>query len=282
LLAGLVAAAQQSATVSNLTGVARIDPGNRPLLVGGVVNQGETVTLEAGAELTLDFPDGSSMDVAGPASFKATLLTDAARTIDLLYGSINRLVVKDIVTGIRTPFGSFVAAQNATVFVGIGETPDNYRSTFMLLEGEGANVVNGNQLMILTKDRPITLDTAREPAPLEPTAGSGEASTTGDSAQLKIGDHTFLITPKDGFTIEPRPDGGFRIVRTGEGTGLINVDDTTQFYMFQGDFMDIGPAGNVEIQSGVIHIYSPLDREGLYNEPISSPAAASATGTKVK
>jgi hypothetical protein len=219
------------------------------------------------------------MDVTGPASFRLTELYDTARTIDLMYGTVNRLVAKDIVMGIRTPLDSFVAARNSTVFVGIADTPTRSSVTYMLLEGEDAKVAEGGVVKVLTMDTPIVVDVPKEeePQPIEPTT-----TGTGDTAEFTLGGHTLFVTPKDGFTVEQRPEGGIRLTRIGEGVGRVVMDGETAFYLFPGEYVQFDAAGNADGNTGIVHVWTPLNRQGIYDEPISSPAAASFTGTKVK
>jgi hypothetical protein len=226
--------------------------------------------------LTLTFADGATMDVVGPASFRMTTVADTARTVDLIYGTINRLEAKDIVVGVRTPYDTFVAAQNSTVFAGISQTPDGAKVTFMLLDGENAKVVDGQQLTVMTQDAPVVVNRT------ESGGGGGVPSGSDDSATFTLGSHEIHVYPSDGFTLEQLPGGGLKIVRAGGGFGIVTVDDGTSFYLAEGDYVQFDGAGNVTGQNGIVHVYAPLDRMGLYDEPIEGPASASFTGTKTK
>jgi hypothetical protein len=276
LVTGLAISATEVATVAAVTGNVTSDPGGSALAVGDEMSQGDTITLGAGDQITVSFADGASMEVSGPASFRLTELYDTARTIDLMYGTVNRLVANDIVMGIRTPLDSFVAARNSTVFVGIAETPENMSVTYMLIEGEDAKVVESGVVTVLTEE-PITVTVQKieEPEPVEP-------APTGDSANLSIGGHDLFLSPKDGFTVEDLPGGGIRLTRIGDGVGMVVVDGETAFYLFPGEYVQFDAAGNASGHTGIVHIYAPLNRQGIYDEPISSPASASFTGTKVK
>jgi hypothetical protein len=279
LVTGLAVSATEVATVGAVTGNVTVDPGGNALAVGDEMSQGDTITLGAGDQITVTFADGATMEVSGPASFRLTELYDTARTIDLMYGTVNRLVANDIVMGIRTPLDSFVAARNSTVFVGISETPERTSVTYMLIEGEDAKVVDAGVVKVLTQGTPIEVEMVmvEETEPVEPPPPGSS-----DTAELSVGGHQLFVSPKDGFTVEELPGGGIRLTRIGEGVGMVVVDGETAFYLFPGEYVQFDAAGNASGHTGIVHIYAPLNRQGIYDEPISSPASASFTGTKVK
>lgn len=274
VVVGLAHSAIESVTATSATGDITVEPGGRTLAAGEQVEEGETVTLGAGANLTLTFEDGATMDVVGPASFRMTTVADTARTVDLIYGTVNRLEAKDVVVGIRTPYDTFVAARNSAVFAGISNSPSGAKVTYMLLEGENAKVVDGQQLTVMTADAPVVIDRMQ---------GGGTALPgTDEGARFEVGGHVVQVFPSDGFSMEQLPGGGLKITRTGEGFGMVSVDDDTSFYLAEGQFVQLDSAGNTTAMNGIIHVYAPLDRMGLYWEPIKGPASASFTGTKVK
>jgi hypothetical protein len=275
VVVGVAVSATQTATIGSLTGTATVMPGDKKVTEGDLLNQGDEITLPAGARMTVKFSDGAQMDVTGPANFRMQLLDDVARTIDLFYGTINRLEVKDIVMGVRTPLDSFVAAQNSTIFVGLGDTPDRSRATYMLLDGDTAKVVDGRQLEQLTKDHPIVVDRNKETTAATPGGPVG-------STDFKLGTHQIHIYPPEGFEIQQLPGGGVNILRTGDGFGVVTLDGGTSFYLSKGNKVTFDGSGNVTVQDGIVHEYSRLSRQGLYHEPIPGPSSASFTGTTVK
>jgi hypothetical protein len=275
LTIGLAHSAVENATVTAASGDITVVPGGKTLAAGDQVNQGDTITLGAGANMTVTFADGATMDVVGPASFRMTTIEDVARTVDLIYGSVNRLEAKDVVIGIRTPYDSFVAAQNSTIAASVSASPDGAKITYFLLEGENAKVVDGQQLTVMSKDSPVVVNRPKE-------GGATPLPGAGESAKLELGSHLVEVFPKDGFGFEQLPGGGVKITRTGEGFGLVNVDENTSFYLAPGDYVQFDASGNVTAHNGIVHVYAPLDYMGLYDEPIKGPASASFTGTKTK
>lgn len=274
IVVGLAYSGIENVTATSATGDITVEPGGRTLAAGEQVEQGETVTLGAGANLTLTFEDGATMDVVGPASFRMTTVADSARTVDLIYGTVNRLMAKDVVIGVRTPYDTFVAAQNSTVFAGIAQSPDGAKVTYMLLEGENAKVVDGQQLTVMTQDAPVVVNRMQ---------GGGTALPgTDETAKFKVGGHVVEVFPSGGFSVEQLPGGGLKISRTGEGYGIVTVDGNTSYYLAEGQFAQFDSTGNTTAMNGIIHVYAPLDRMGLYWEPVQGPASASFTGTKVK
>lgn len=277
LMVGVAFSEQQTAKVVKVSGKVTVEPGHRTLKAGGIVSQGDTLTVPAGATLDLSFVDGATMSVMGPSTFRMRLISGAARTIDLYSGKINRMAAKAVPTGITTPYHTFVAAQDSTVFAGISESPDLNRVTYMLLEGKVAKVVDGRTLKEFTKDHPIVVD-----RPRQRTGPTGMAHMGGTATEFVIGHHKIRIQPAGGFTREQVRGGGLKLVRSKSGVGVVTIDDQTSFYLYKGQYIEFDAAGNVTGHDGIVHIYAPLNYRGIFDDPIEGPASASYTGTKAK
>lgn len=120
------------------------DSDGKALSVNDALVRGDEVRLAAGAAVELVFSDAAALRATGPARFSFELLTGTARTIVLSMGAIDRLEVREVVTGVKTPLDAFVAAESAAVSVALSATEKEDRATFTLL-GEGeAKVVDGS------------------------------------------------------------------------------------------------------------------------------------------
>lgn len=284
-LAAVAYPAVETATVTALSGVAAIEPGGVTLAEGDVLQQMEEVTLADGATMTVEFADGSFFELTGPARFRLTELTSQFRTIDLVSGTMNRLVVHEVTTGVRTPYDTFVAAQNkeggsAVLSVEILETEDGgHQVVYNLLEGGDAKAVDmeNGAIEALLVGAPFMIDRPYGWGGARP----GGPDTTTAPDDFKIGEHRVIVTTDGGFSAEETPDGGLRLVRTGAGFGGVTVDGDTTFYLDEGGSIVFDANGNVLSHDGIIHVYSPLNYMGLYDDPIDGPATASPTGTTI-
>lgn len=255
-------------------------PGGTPLGVGAALAQGDTVVIGTGSTLTLEFDDGSQIDVVGPARFVLSLVSSYARTIDLLEGTIERAVIGDITTGIRTPGGPFLALRNSTGRATV--TPlagDQVQAVFELLEGSDAKVGReGGTAYSIDIGQPESFVSSLTPA------SGGEGSTSGEGGEYKVGPHTIEVDPEGGFLVEPQPDGGLKITSTvPEGEfGMVTIDGKTRIFMARGETVQFSGAGMVVGTTGIVHVTSDLAVEPSQNfdDPVGDPADSSFTGFK--
>lgn len=284
LIGGLTAAADQSAKVSLLSGNATVMAGGagapKALKKDDFLRQGDVVEVAPGGKLTLTFGDGASMDVAGPASFSLKLLADFARTVELRTGSINRLMVKSVTTGVTTPLDAFVAVQEGVVSVKLDAVGGKQRATFKLWEGASAKVFDGSRTRILGVDRPIVVERA---AGVSAPAEEAQAPVVrGEAVILIFGVHEVEINPKGYFNIQPTAGGGAiitSIAPVGE-FGMVTIDKETTFYLAKDEAIEIDGYGKVVRHTGIVHVYAALDVRGIYDEAVADPSDSSPTGKK--
>ena len=284
LAGGLTVAADQSAKVTAVSGKATVLAGGmgapKSLKKDDALRQGDVVDVAAGGKLTLAFGDGTTMDVAGPASFALKLVADFARTIELRSGSINRLAVKAVTTGVTTPLDAFVAVQNGVVSVKLDAVGGKKRATFKLWEGATAKVFDGSRTRVLGVDRPIVVE--RAAGPVAPAGVAAAPVVRGESVLLTFGVHEVEINPKGYFNIQPTSGGGAIITSTApEGEfGMVTIDKETTFYLAKDEAIEIDGDGKVVRHTGIVHVYAALDVRGIYDEAVADPSDSSPTGKK--
>jgi hypothetical protein len=252
-----------------------------PLEVGAVVAPGQWVHLGTDARVTVNFEDGAVMDVAGPALFRMTVVSDYSRTIDLVNGTVNRFDAKDITTGLRTPFDTYVVLRESSGFAKVESTPDSWVITYSLWSGNEAKVVDERRLLALDADRPIVIE-----RPKGAGAGMTEepGATVGETETIVLGVHTIEYTPKAGFLVEPTDAGGVRLtskVATGQ-FGVVTVDGQKTFYLAPEDVIEFDADGNIVRYTGIVHVYAALDLRGIYDEAVADPSDASPIGTRTR
>jgi hypothetical protein len=256
------------------------------LVEGSVVGQGDTLFLATGAHLTLEFDDGSTMDVSGPAQLVLSELSEYARTIDLTSGTINQFVVGEVTSGVRTPYDSFAAVREGTIQVMVDTLGDDRTQiTYKLLEGENAKVVDRREIQPLVGETVIVREPGAETA--MPTADLS-MKTVGDALSFVIGFNQISLIPKDGFTVTPTSEGGIIvecILPEGQfGTVSVNTETPFQqsYFLTKGDTIEFDAGGNVIRTSdgAIVHVFAVLNVRGNYDEAVADPTDASPIGVR--
>jgi len=278
LVTGLALSEPETATLSAVSGEATLGDGDgsRILAAGETLSEGSLVVLGEGVEATVTFSDGAVMDVTGPARFTLVQMDAFMRRVDLAEGRINQFEIKEITTGIHTPYETFVAVQNGSV--GVNVRPGEV--TYNLYEGEDAKVVDLNEgsqgygLTVLTPNTPyvVTRD-----APGDAPAMRISAAGDSNSRVIRVGPRTVRLTPADGFDIVSTPTGGVTLTCTvPEGEfGTVQLGLTTVMYLASGDVLELDAGGNVLRSNAIIHSLAALDIRGVYDEAIANPGDSS-------
>jgi hypothetical protein len=285
LLSGVVTAAEEGVTVAGFSGkgvVQGSDGTVSALSAGGTLSQGDIVSLGTGSLLSLEFADGAVMVVTGPARVGLELIADYARTIKLYEGTISQLNVKEVTTGIVTPGGAFVAAQNGTVFARAEPGSDGQmRTLFTLREGVAKTGIRGGDVQVMSMGSPVVYDlevpgAAPSPRNTPPSPGDGKV--------IELGMHDITYFPAGGVTVETTADGGRKFTSTvPEGDyAMVVIDDDTTLYLAPGESAVLGSDGFVGKADGVVHVYSPLSITAFIFDPVRDPAGSSFTGNAIK
>lgn len=153
---GPVVTPARTARVASVKGSVE-DADGKVLSVNDALVEGDEVRLAAGAAVELAFADDATLHATGPARFSLELLSGSARTIVLEKGAIDRLEIREVVTGVKTPLDAFVAGRKAAVSVALSAMEKEDRAVFTLL-GEGeAKVVDGSARTVLEPGAPHTV-----------------------------------------------------------------------------------------------------------------------------
>jgi hypothetical protein len=253
----------------------------RTAQAGTALQRGDLLQLAEKASASIRFADGAEMDISGPAAVRFSLLTARARTVDLLYGTMNRFIVKSVTTGIKGVCRSYCALRNGTVFVRCEVGQKTLRAIYKLFSGgSDAQVGQGDERRPLTTQKPaVFMCDSCEPWCDRPGIAPEGVNRI---RRLKVGDRVITLAPPEAFSVERTPDGGVLLTSVvPEGTfGVVTLDDYTTFYLGSGQSLLFGSDGEVDRHGGIIHIYGPLDRRGIYDDPVESPADSSFTGTE--
>lgn len=276
--AGVSVVAFDGAGISETPG----ETGATPVAVGAELAQGDTVTIGTGATMTIRFDDGSVIDFVGPAQFTLSLDSEFARTIDLITGTIERAVIGDIPTGIRTPGGPFLALENSTGRATVTMLEDDQvQAVFELLAGDNGKVGReGGVAYSIDVGQPETFVSSLTPIP---GPAGGDASSP-EEGEYQIGPHTIVVEPSDQFDIQPTPDGGMKIIsNVPEGEfGVVTIDGQTKIFLANGESVEFDGSGVVTENTGIVHVISDMSiiRRANFDDPIGDPADSSFTGFK--
>jgi hypothetical protein len=222
------------------------------------------------------------MDVTGPARFEFELVADYARTVILHEGTIDRLDVKEVTTGIVTPGGAFAAAQNGSVFAqaepGQG---GQMRTTFKLLGGTAKTGVRGGSVQVMTMDSPVVFDLE---VPGSAPSPRSEPPVPGDGKVIQLGIHDITVYPPSGVAVEETAGGGRKFTSmVAEGDyAMVVIDDDTTLYLAPGETAVLGSDGFVQKSDGVVHLYQPLSVSAFWYDPVRDPAGSSFTGNAIR
>ena len=281
LVTGLALSEPETATLSAVSGEAMLGSGvgAQPLAAGETLAEGSEVNLGDGVEATVTFSDGAMMSLTGPATFTLVKMDAYMRRVDLSEGRINQFEIKEITTGIHTPYETFVAVQNGTIGVNVqrGEV------TYNLFDGADAKVVDlaeGSQgLTVLTPDTPyvVTRD-----APADAPAMGVPTAADPNSRVIKVGPRSVRLTPGDGFDVVSTPTGGVTltcIVPEGE-FGTVQLGLATVLYLASGDVLELDAGANVLRSNAIVHSLAALDIRGVYDEAIANPGDSSPIRVK--
>ncbi|MCU0726114.1 MAG: hypothetical protein MUE73_10040, partial [Planctomycetes bacterium] len=90
---------------------------SRPATLGDALSREDGIIVASGGNASVFFEDGSRMDLSGPCHVRFRLLAEYARTVELLYGTISRLRVNGITTGVFTPAEVYAVVQTGDLFM---------------------------------------------------------------------------------------------------------------------------------------------------------------------
>lgn len=252
--------------------------------VGGATQfqEGDVLRVPDSSRLLVEFADGASLALVGPATLRFGPMDAKGRRVVLAAGAISEATVRGIAMEIQAPAPydvSFVL-QNARGFARVN--PGD-RIVFQKMEGAFAKVwrdgkwtdVGDTAWSLNVRDGTVG------PAPA--AAGQPRAATTkpvaladgskmvvvrGTSIRYYLGEH---------FTEEWMEGGGLRLTFQGpeDEFGAVTVGQETTLYLARGQSVEFDGAGDVVRFDGVTHLYQPVFDTIFETDPIETPIDAS-------
>ena len=181
LAAGITFSAEGRARVEFVSGsvflYSSADGASRPAAMGDEFGREDGLILEDGANASVFFDDGSRMDLSGPCHVRLRLVEEYARTVELLYGTINRLRVNGITTGVFTPSEVYAVIQNGDLFMRAEMVTEPQRITIWLREGPPGICGHASRSQVLEVNKPVVfLTTHCCPRTVPEATAEGEGS----------------------------------------------------------------------------------------------------------
>jgi len=274
LLAAAASAAPDATKVDvRTTGNVRVQPGKGGASVGQVIRLADDK-----ARATLEFSDGATVQVVGPAVVQIVDVSATGRRIQLVDGVVSEARIRGIALEIQTPYDASFVLQNATGFARVSARE---RVTFQRRDGEYARVHSGGVAYDL-KQSPWSLN-LREPTATGPAAPSPVVERVppfemmpNDRARVLIGSRVVVIEPASQFKRTDLSGGGVRLCFMGKNDfGVVYIGTDTVLFLGTGECVEFDAYGNVTSFDGISHMYHPLSEELPYEEPVENAADAS-------
>lgn len=259
--------------------------------VGGTTQfqEGDSLRVPTDGRMTVEFADGASVTLIGPATLRFGQMNAEGRRVVLGSGAISEAVVRGIALEIQAPSptdASFVL-QNSRGFarVAVGD-----RVVFQKLEGGYAKVWRGGQQTDLAETAWV-LDvrgnsvTYGDPGRVVPTSAArgGRADQVGsDAVRLVLGARDIVFHPAKLFKRTDTTSGGVILCFNGpdDEFGVVEVGRDTMLFLAGGQCVEFDQYGNVLSFDGISHIYHPLSDAIFYDETVENAADASPAFSK--
>jgi hypothetical protein len=258
--------------------------------------EGDTLRVPAGATLTVEFGDQSSLTLVGPANLRFGPMSADGRRVVLGSGVISEVTVLGVALEIQAPdpYDTSFVLQNARGFARVN--PGD-KVVFQKLEGQYARVWRGGQSsdlgesawLLNVRDNTVSPSSTTIHAPEAPSnevvgAPISEQKVGPDTAKVVIGQHVIAFHPEQYFKRTPRPNGGLTLTFLSKDVewGIVEIGFDTTLYLADGQSVTFDEYGNVTNFDGIAHIYHPLDDAIYSDEPIENAADASPSLTRVR
>ena len=271
LLAAAHGAEEESAKPRNTSGVSTVWRDGKTTNVGSSTQftQGDIVRLAEGSRLTVEYQDGASISLVGPAAMRFGQMDSQGRRVVLGSGAASEVDVKGIALEIQAPnpYDASVVLQNAKGFARV--SPGD-RIVFQRMGGSFGKVWRENHYIELGSE-PWTLN-IRDGGRLD----HRERIVGDDVVEVTVGGVTVTFQPASQYQRTWNDDGSLGLSYKGaEGFGQVDVGDETSMYVFEGQSIAFDKNGDITEFSGTSHLNRPLFTPIQNDDPVENAADAS-------
>jgi hypothetical protein len=248
--------------------------------------EGDIIRVPADSRLTVEYGDGSSLAIVGPAAMRFGEITPKGRRLVLASGTISEATIYGIAVEIQAPnpYDASMVLQNARGFARV--SPGD-RITFEKLEGNFAKVwrdnkyteLGANSWTLNARDGSVTsgppgAGTARSGRPV----GTGkEQQLPNDTVRVIVGEREVVFHPASSFGREVTNGGGLKRSFQGaaDAWGVVEVGLETTLFLAPGQSVEFAGSGDIIRFDGISHEYGRLFAPIMWDEPIENAIDAS-------
>jgi hypothetical protein len=269
LAAGLaLAGVAETAKAKSVTGTPVVVRAGQTSNVGSTTQfqAGDVLRVPADESVTVEFSDGASVTLVGPAVLLFGPMEPTGRRVVLVSGAISKADVRGVALEIQAPqpIDASLVLQNA---VGFARVAPGDRVVFQKLSGSLAKVWRGGVALDLG-DRAWQLNLRDNTTSLPMTgaaaAGAAVAGQAGETVTFKLGQREISYTPAGSFTKTSDPATGSVTLRySGPDFGVVIVGRDTNLFLADGESVTFNGEGYVMTFDGIAHIYPPLSFSGV-------------------
>jgi hypothetical protein len=247
---------------------------------------GDIIRVSENSRMTVEYGDGSSLAIVGPAAIRFGQINPKGRRLVLASGTISEATIYGIAVEIQAPnpYDASLVLQNARGFARV--SPGD-RITFEKLEGAFGKVWRGEKYTELGANS-WTLN-ARDGSVSSGPPGAGSARSgrprgvgkeqqlANDTIRVIVGDREVVFHPASSFGREATADGGLKLTFQGaaDSWGVVEVGLETTLFVAPGQFVEFAGNGDVVRFDGISHGYGRLFAPIMWDEPIENAIDAS-------
>lgn len=250
--------------------------------------EGDIVRVPTDGRLTIEFGDGATLALVGPAGLRFGPMNPLGRRVVLGSGVITEATIYGIAVEIQAPnpYDCSLVLQNARAFARVnpGESVQ-----FQKLEGVYAKAYLGDkptdlgQSPWLLNARDGSVAMGVPPRGLE-SGSQGplkETALANDAVRIMLNGRPIVFQPARSFKREKTTRGGLLLCFAGaEGEwGTVDAGRETTLFLAPGNCVEFDANGNVIRFDGIMHVYEPL-YDWMERDPIENAIDASPSYSK--
>ena len=297
LVAALAAAGAVEVAKARVgAGTATVTHGGRTtdVAAGTEFREGDVVRVPTDGRMTVEFGDGASIALVGPATLLLGPMSAQGRRVVLVSGAAPEIIVRGIALEVQAPYpyDTSLVLQNA---IGAARVSPGERVTFQKLEGTYAKVwragqstdLGANQWQLnvgsgVVTDVPRTVVGRSAIGDRKAPSSMREERIGENGIKLKIGGRTIIYHPAKSFTREDIGDGGLRLCFQGgaDDWGVVEIGLETTMFLAAGQCVEFDTYGNVVRFDGISHVYRSMLDAILTDDPIENAIDASPSYSK--